>query len=158
MSQDAINQLRTWIAEQGLDAFMVTQPQNRSYLSGWLNDDIEGAGLLLVGQQQQILLTNPLYAEVAEREATGWQIVVPPAREYFAAIASLAQEHGLRKIGFEAPHLSYSEYAKILEAGKDVLTLQPFEFGYRAAPLHGRRLSGGATTPRRIARGARRTY
>src|SRR5713226_7853534 len=127
MSQERVDQLRTWLTEQAIDAFLVTQPQNRSYLSGWLNDDTEGAGSLLIGQQQQILLTNPLYAEVAEREATGWQIVVPPAREYFAAIASLAQEHGWQKIGFEAPHLSYSEYAKILEAGKDVLTLQPFE-------------------------------
>lgn len=127
MSQESINKVRAWLADQGIDALLITQPQNRSYLSGWLNDDTEGAGSLLVAQQQQILLTNPLYAEVAEREATGWRIVVPPAREYFAAIASLAQEHGWRKIGFEAPHVSYSEYAKILEAGKDVLTLQPFE-------------------------------
>jgi len=71
MSQDAINQLRSWITEQGLDAFMVTQPHNRSYLSGWLNDDLEGAGLLLVGQQQQVLLTNTRDREVAENEAKG---------------------------------------------------------------------------------------
>src|SRR5438552_4028192 len=32
MSQDAINQLRTWIAEQGLDAFMVTQPHELELL------------------------------------------------------------------------------------------------------------------------------
>jgi Xaa-Pro aminopeptidase len=48
MSQEAISQLRTWMTEQGLDAFIVTQPQDRSYLSGWFNDDVEGAGLLLV--------------------------------------------------------------------------------------------------------------
>ena len=48
MSQEAISQLRTWMVEQELDAFVVTQPQNRSYLSGWFNDDTEGAGLLLV--------------------------------------------------------------------------------------------------------------
>ena len=77
MSQDAINQLRSWITEQGLDAVMVTQPQNRSYLSGWLNDDVEGAGLLLVGQQQQVLLTNTLYREVAENEAKGQTNLAP---------------------------------------------------------------------------------
>src|SRR5436309_707597 len=32
MSQEAINQLRSWRAEQGLDAYMVTQPQNRPYV------------------------------------------------------------------------------------------------------------------------------
>ena len=36
MSQETIKQLRAWIAEQGLDAFLITQPQNRSYVSGWL--------------------------------------------------------------------------------------------------------------------------
>ena len=77
MNQDPTSQLRRWTNEQGLDAFLIIQPQNRSYLSGWLNDDTEGAGLLLVGQQQQVLLTNPLYKEIAENEAAGWEVIVP---------------------------------------------------------------------------------
>ncbi len=127
MSQDAINQLRSWITEQGLDAFMVTQPQNRSYLSGWLNDDVEGAGLLLVGQQQQVLLTNTLYREVAENEAKGWQVIVPASREYAPAIVTLAQEQGWKQIGFEAMALTYGEYEKFCNAGEGIFTLKPFE-------------------------------
>src|SRR5712671_4509152 len=101
MSQNSINQLRTWLTEQGLDAFLVTQPQNRSYLSGWLNDDTEGAGMLLVSQEKQILLTNPLYQEVAAKEAAGWEVVVPPAREYFPALVEIARAAGWAKVGFE---------------------------------------------------------
>ena len=127
MNQNAISQLRSWLDEQGLDALLVTQPQNRSYLSGWLNDDTEGAGILLVGQQQQILLTNPLYQEIAGKEAAGWQTVVPPSREYFAAIATQAQEHGWHKIGFESKALTYYEYEKIREAGENIFTLQPVD-------------------------------
>ena len=127
MSQETISQLRTWMVEQGLDAFMVTQPQNRSYLSGWLNDDVEGAGLLLVGKQQQILFTNPLYKEVAENEAKGWQVTVLSSYEYWAAIVTTAQEHGWQKIGFESAAITYSEYEKIRGAGKDVITFHPFE-------------------------------
>src|SRR2546421_12167507 len=127
MSQDAINQLRSWITEQGLDAFMVTQPQNRSYLSGWLNDDVEGAGLLLVGQQQQVLLTNTLYREVAENEAKGWQVIVPTSREYAPVIVTLAQEQGWKQIGFEAMALTYGEYEKFRNAGEGIFTLKPFE-------------------------------
>jgi Xaa-Pro aminopeptidase len=126
MSQDTINQLRTWLAEQGLDAFLVTQPQNRSYLSGWLNDDDEGAGMLLVGQQHQVLLTNPLYKEVAEHEATGWEVVVPPSREYAPAIARLATEYGWSNIGFEAMALLYGVYENIRSAGQENFTLHPF--------------------------------
>ena len=129
MSQDNISQLRVWIAERKLDAFMVTQPQNRSYLSGWFNDDEEGAGLLLVGQQQKIVVTNSLYKEVAGREAVGWQVVEPSpqAREYAPTIVELAREHGWKKIGFESMALLYGVYEQIRSTGEGVFTLQPFE-------------------------------
>lgn len=127
MSQESIAQLRVWIKEQGIDAFLVAQPQNRSYLSGWLNDDVEGAGLLLVSQDQQILMTNPLYKEVATSDAIGWEIVVPEAREYAPALATLAQKHGWKKIGFESMALLYGEYAKYQHAGEGVYEFLPLE-------------------------------
>src|SRR5947199_1522610 len=127
MNQESIKQLRLWITEQGLDAFLVTQPQNRSYLSGWLNEDTEGAGLLLVGQEQLILMTNPLYAEIATSEAVGWEVMVPEARHYEPAISSLARTFGWGKIGFEATTITYSEYEKIRSEGEHVFTLRPFE-------------------------------
>ncbi len=124
MSQERLQLFRTWVLEQGLDAFLVTQPQNCTYLTGWLNDE-EGVALLLVEAQRQILLTNPLYSEVAARDAVGWEIIVPPTREYDKALASLAQEHGWKKIGFESTALSYNTYEKFSKAGD--FTLQPFE-------------------------------
>ena len=127
MSSQPLTQLRTWLASQGLDAFLVTQPQNRSYLSGWLNDDDEGAGMLLVGQQQQLLFTNPLYKEVAEKEATGWQVIVPEAREYMPVIVDVARELGWQKIGFEADAMTVAEFEKLYAAGQNVFTLQSFE-------------------------------
>lgn len=127
MSQDAISELRAWMAAQSLDAFMVTQPQNRSYLSGWLNDDSEGAGLLLVGQQQQLLFTTTLYKEIVEKEAKGWQVIVPASREYAPAIATQAQENGWKKIGFEAAAITFWEYEQICSAGEGIFTFHPFE-------------------------------
>ncbi len=127
MSQETMNALRSWMTEQELDAFLVTQPQNRSYLSGWLNDDVEGAGSLLIGQQEQILLTNPLYAEVAGKEAQGWQVVVPPTREYAEFIAKLMKEHGWQKMGIEATVMTVAEYEKLRKAGEGIYMLQPVE-------------------------------
>ena len=51
MSQESIEKVRAWLIDQDIDALLITQPQNRSYLSGWLNDDTEGAGSLLCDQQ-----------------------------------------------------------------------------------------------------------
>ena len=127
MDQQSLSTLRAWMAAQGLDAFLVTQPQNRSYLSGWLCDDNEGVGMLLVGQQQQVLLTNPLYKEIAEKEATGWQVLVPEGREYIPAIVELAKEHGWKRIGFESRAMTVAEFERLCAQGNEVFTLQSFE-------------------------------
>ncbi len=130
MSQETVQKVRVWLTEQGLDAFLVTQPQNRSYLSGWLNDDTEGAGLLLVDQEKQILLTNPLYQEVAAREAVGWEIVVPPPREYAAKLAEIAREAHWSKLGFESGALTYAEYAHFQETLGEAVKFVPCEKSY----------------------------
>lgn len=131
MNQESINKVRAWMAEQGINAFLVTQPHNRTYLSGWSEDEPE-AGMLLIGQHHQFLLTSPLYSEVTSREATGWEVVVPspPERDYTKIIVSLAQEHGWKKIGFEAEALSYATYAKYSQAGEGTFVLQPINDSY----------------------------
>jgi Xaa-Pro aminopeptidase len=127
MKQDTTSHLQRWINEQGLDAFLVIQPQNRSFLSGWFNDDTEGAGLLLVGEKQHIVLTNTLYKEIAEKEAIGWTVIVPIARDYAPVIAELAREHSWKIIGFESAAITYAEYEKLRDAGTSIFTLQSFE-------------------------------
>lgn len=127
MSQESITQLRAWIREQAIDAFLIAQPQNRSYLSGWLNDDIEGAGVLVVSQEQQILMTTGIYKEAATNEATGWEVVVPEAREYAPALATLARKQGWKKIGFESMALLYGEYAKFRDASEGAYEFLPFD-------------------------------
>lgn len=127
MNSQSLTTLRGWLSEQGLDAYLVTQPQNRSYLSGWLNDDTEGAGMLLVSRERQILLTNPLYREVTGKEAAGWEIIVPPAREYAQALVKLAGEIGAARIGFESSALSYAEYTRYNAAFAGEVELVPYE-------------------------------
>ena len=131
MNNEMMQKMRAWLTEQGLDAFLITQPQNRSYLSGWLNDDEEGAGTLLVSQGRQVLLTNPLYQEVAALEAVGWEVVVPaPSREYFPAIVEIARAAGWTKIGFESSVVSYAAYARLNEALGESTQLVPCEKSY----------------------------
>lgn len=127
MQQEQIQKMRAWMAKKQFDAFLVSQPQNRSYLCGWLEDEADAA-LLLIDQQHQVLLTNTLYAEIAEHETTGWQIIVPPARKYVDAIVSLAQEHNWQSIGFESNALTYAAFAAYNGTGH--FTMQPVEDNY----------------------------
>ncbi|HLX56131.1 MAG TPA: aminopeptidase P family protein [Ktedonobacteraceae bacterium] len=130
MSQQPLDRLRAWLTEQELDAFLVLQPQNRSYLSGWLNDDTENAGMLLVGQQQQVLFTNALYKEIAGKEAAGWQVLVPGVREYAPAIVGFAREQGWKTIGFEASAITVAEFEKLYNEAQDSLIFQAFGESY----------------------------
>src|SRR5579859_6943055 len=138
MSQESIEKLRVWIREQGIDAFLVFQPQNRTYLSGWAEDDPE-AGVLIVGLEQLFLLTSALYGEVVMHEAPDCQVVVitpsceyaethsvQVAREYAHALVPLAQEHNWKTVGFESSEISYAAYEEYLQAGADLFTLKPF--------------------------------
>jgi len=95
-------------------------------VSGWQNDDTEGAGTLLVGQQRQILLTNALYGEVAGKEAVGWEIVLPPAREYAKSLAGLLSELGVVRVGFEAAALTVADYEKLRGELADGIALVPY--------------------------------
>jgi Xaa-Pro aminopeptidase len=130
MSQEAVNQFRTWMAEQELDAFLITNPQNRSYLSGWLNDDSESGSLLMVSQQEQIVLTNPLYLEVATKEAVGWEVTKSPSYDNAATVVTTAQKYGWQKIGFESTAITVAEHEKIRKSGENIFTLVPFEHSY----------------------------
>jgi Xaa-Pro aminopeptidase len=126
MTQESINKVRAWMTERSIDAFLVTQPHNRAYLSGWFEDEAE-AGLLLIGQRHQFLLTSPLYSEVASHDAVSWEVIVPPEHDYTKIMVSLAQKHSWEKIGFEADALSYATYAKYNTAGEGIFILQPIE-------------------------------
>jgi Xaa-Pro aminopeptidase len=130
MSQENVNKVRVWLSEQDSDVLLVTQAQNRSYLSGWLCDDTEGAGVLLVSQQQQIVLINPVYAEVAQREAVGWEVIVHEGREYAPPVVAQVQKHGWQRIGFESSAVTYADYEKLRIAGENMYTLHPFEQSY----------------------------
>ena len=142
MSQESIQKLRLWIREQGIDAFLVFQPQDRTYLSGWAEDDPE-AGLLIVGPEHLFLLTSALYEEVGVREAPDCQVVVitpaceyaesqavQVAREYAHALVPLAQEHNWKTVGFESSAISYAAYEEYQQAGADLFKLKPFADSY----------------------------
>jgi Xaa-Pro aminopeptidase len=127
MNQGKLQQLRTWLTEQGLDAFLVVQPQNRSYLSGWLEDDSD-AGLLAVGREKQFLLTDSRYQQVAGQEANGWEVVT--VSEYPSPVARLAQQEQWTRIGFESAYFSYAKYSRFSAACGEKVELVPYEKGY----------------------------
>lgn len=93
----------------GLDALLVSDPENISYLTGFRS--AEGY-LLITGTEQLIYFTFPLYRTEAEREKY-WKVKTD--RNLFKIVHRAVKQSGLKKLGFEAKNMPYLEYKKLSE-------------------------------------------
>jgi len=106
-----LQKLRTSIAEMGLDALLISQPQNRRYISGFTGS----AGWLFVSVQNAVLATDFRYIEQAKGESAEFEII-QTKRELRDWLPGLVRDSGWRKLGFEADVVSYDGYQKLSEA------------------------------------------
>ena len=108
-----LQKLRTSIAEKGLDALLLSQPENLRYLSGFTGS----SGWLLVSGQNAILATDFRYIEQAKGQSPDFEII-QTKQESRDWLPSLVSDLGWHKLGFEANSVSYEGYHKLSEAIK----------------------------------------
>ncbi|RME51547.1 MAG: aminopeptidase P family protein [Caldilineae bacterium] len=108
-----LQKLREKIEAAGLDALLVTQAENRRYLSGFTGS----AGVLLITPTRQLLLTDSRYYEQVRREAPDWELV-EAGYQTFRRLAELLPELELggAKIGFEADDVTVARFRAMQEA------------------------------------------
>ncbi len=125
MSNSRLEKLRAKLEEQGLDAIMISQAENRRYVSGFAGS----AGLLFVSAKRAALATDFRYAEQAKTQAPGWeefQTVGGPEKWFPGLVQSL----GASRMGFEARDITftgYRQFAETLKAGPKEINLVPTE-------------------------------
>lgn len=103
MNAKRIMKLLTQLEQMSLDSFLVTDPVNIFYLSGFTGD----AGVLLITNDEQYLLTDSRFEQQAQEELTGWRIVI--TRDYIGEVCRLAERLKLTVLGFE-DSLVYRQY------------------------------------------------
>ena len=108
-----LRKLRTSIAEKGLDALLLSQPENLRYLSGFTGS----SGWLLISGQNAILATDFRYVEQAKGESPDFEII-QTKQELRDWLPGLASDLGWHKLGFEANFISYDSSHKLSEAIK----------------------------------------
>jgi len=108
-----LRKLRTSIAEKGLDALLLSQPENLRYLSGFTGS----SGWLLISGQNAILATDFRYVEQAKGESPDFEII-QTKQELREWLPSLVSDLGWHKLGFEANFISYDSSHKLSEAIK----------------------------------------
>jgi Xaa-Pro aminopeptidase len=97
--------------EKGLDAVLLSQPENRRYLSGFTGS----AGWLLISKKNTILATDFRYVEQAKGQAPDFEIV-RTKRELRDWFPDLLSGLGCHRLGFEADFVSYEGHQKLSEA------------------------------------------
>ncbi len=109
--------LREVMAKLGLDAFLISQPESRRYLSGFTGHDhppMDSAGFLLITESTAFLLTDGRTVEQAEQETTGYEVVRIENRLQ-DALAQIIPDLALKRFGFEGNHLPYRRYEELKE-------------------------------------------
>ena len=121
-----LGKLRQKLAERETQAILISQPENRYYLSGFDGSD----GILLITPKNKILATDFRYIEQARRQSPGYGLLkIDGNMESW--LPGLIDRLNLRSLGFEAGHITFTEYHRI----KDIL--DEAELQLKLVPIDG---------------------
>jgi Xaa-Pro aminopeptidase len=105
-----LTKLRQQFAGKKIDAVFITQAENRRYLSGFDGS----AGFLIITAPKAVLATDFRYTEQAIAEAPDFEILrIASNLDWFP---ELLGELGVKKVGFEACHVSFQFHRQLKAA------------------------------------------
>lgn len=111
-----VDQLRAVMTEQNLDALLITDANNRAYLSGFSGS----SGVLLVTPANAYIVTDFRYFEQVGRQAPNWTLW-KQTMSLAEAVGDLLKEVSPARLGFEADALTVSEWNVYRKAGPDTV-------------------------------------
>ena len=103
-----LGKLRQRMAEKEIEAVLISQPENRHYLSGFSGS----AGLLLITQETAILATDFRYVEQAGQQALDYDIFNTKG-DIEGWLPELIDGLNIRRLGFESDHLNFDMYHRL---------------------------------------------
>ena len=109
-----LQKLRDSLAQKELDALIVSQPENRRYLSGFTGS----AGWLVISNNSAYLAADFRYVEQAKKESPDFNTILVKG-DVVVWLPKFLSELGIRKTGFEADQISCTTYQKILKTISD---------------------------------------
>ena len=107
--------LRDSLRQNTLDAFLVVNPENRAYLSGFTGS----SGWLLVTLNTAQLITDFRYYEQAVLQAPEFQLI-RQTESLSQTLQNQLKELGCRRVGFEQDHTSYAQAMVLMKDNPQV--------------------------------------
>jgi Xaa-Pro aminopeptidase len=105
-----LKKLRNRLAEKEIDAILITQSDNRRYLSGFDGT----AGYLFITEKKAVLATDFRYIEQAKAEAPDFEIlhITGNLADWFP---SIIRDLGIKNLGFEAGDITFNFHHQLRE-------------------------------------------
>lgn len=111
-----MEQLFAYMQQEKLDGMFISRPVNVRYVSHYTGED----SWLFITETEKFFITDPRYTEQVSYECPDYTII--NWRDKYGsvakALAALADEHGIRTIGFEDTHLTVRQYQEFQGASK----------------------------------------
>ena len=116
MTRQRIEKLQAALRRRKLDAILITEPQNRRYLSGYTAADHgiqESSGVLLIPiKGTPYLLTDSRFVLQANDEVQEFTVELYP-KGLQTCLKRLLPELGIRRLGFESHYVLHSSVVKM---------------------------------------------
>lgn len=125
LSPERLKLLRAALERSQVDGILITQPENRRYISGFSGS----AGTLLVTADKLALITDGRYWSQVEEQCPELELVKFRADEHGTLMACAAQHlSGWQgRLGIESRHLVLAEYEALQKAMPASVQLRPLE-------------------------------
>jgi len=99
------------IEPEGVDAFLITNPINVSYLTGFSGD----SSFLILGKPRAILISDARYTEQIGEECPGLEAHIRPHDQTIQKVATdLLDKLGFHQVGFESGQLSVADLETLI--------------------------------------------
>jgi Xaa-Pro aminopeptidase len=102
---EKIKKLRSAFEKLGIDGILITNSYNRRYMTNFTGS----AGVVLIGTENAQFITDFRYIEQAAKQCEGYEIVQHKG-SLPDEVAEQVKKLGIKRLGFEQDHLSYSSF------------------------------------------------
>jgi Xaa-Pro aminopeptidase len=109
--------VRELLPAQGVDALLVSGPENRRYVSGFTAED-PAWGVLLITASAAVLITDFRYQIWAQQEVRDFEVLIYKI-DLAETLAERLKDLKVQRLGFEAAHLTYWNYQHLTKKAAD---------------------------------------
>ncbi|OGO22776.1 MAG: hypothetical protein A2144_10560 [Chloroflexi bacterium RBG_16_50_9] len=106
-----LQNLRRRLTDKEIDGILISQPENRYYLSGFNGS----AGFLLITQQKAVLTTDFRYTEQAGIQSPDYEVfrITNNLSDWFPGLTG---DLGIKSLGFEAENVTFALHRQLSDA------------------------------------------